>query len=222
MKKLFKTSFKTKIKQMKKMFFIAALAVFGMTSADAQVSFGVKAGPQLSNLIGNDDYDSESKIGFNVGGYANIRFSEQLAFQPELQFSTQGSKAEYSESIFGATASVEDKINLSYINLPLMMKWYAYEGLNFEFGPQVGFNVAAKSKTKTTISGTGTDLDGTTETEGDIDDVETVDFGLNIGAGYELPMGLNFGIRYNHGLTEIIKDSDLKNSVISLGVGYTF
>src|SRR5690606_1162133 len=143
--------------------------------------------------------------------------SEQFAFQPEVVYSMQGAQSEYSETAFGATAKVEDKINLSYINLPLMMKWYAYDGLNFEFGPQVGFNIAAKSKTKTTISGTGTDMDRTVEAEGDIDDIETVYFGLSIGVGYELPLSLNFVMSYGLGLTDIVKDVDGKNSVISLG-----
>ncbi len=215
MKKLFKTSFKTKIKQMKKMFFIAALAVFGMTSADAQVSFGVKAGPQLTNFVGSDVEESDMKVGFNVGGYANIRFSEQLAFQPELLFSLQGDK--YEETILGQ--DVKYKSNFSYINVPLMMKWYAYEGLNFEFGPQVGFNVGAKGK----VEG------GDSSFEGDIDDVSGVNFGLNIGAGYELPMGLNFGIRYGRGLNSVytLEDTNgdkfkIYNSTIALGVGYTF
>ena len=199
---------------MKKMFFIAALAVFGMTSADAQVSFGVKAGPQLTNLIGDDADGIDSKVGFNVGGYANIRFSEQLAFQPELQFSAQGGKFE------GRDLGVDYKVkyNFSNINVPLMMKWYAYDGLNFEFGPQVGFNVAAKTDWDYDTPIDGVDGSG----KRDIEDAETVDFGLNIGAGYELPSGLNFGIRYTHGLTDVIKDVDVKHSVIALGVGYTF
>src|SRR5690606_17224742 len=116
---------------MKKMFLVAAVAVLGMSQSDAQVNFGIKAGPQLSNLVGNDDVDAESKFGFHAGGYANIRISEQFAFQPEVVYSMQGAQSEYSETAFGATAKVEDKINLSYINLPLMMKWYAYDGLNF-------------------------------------------------------------------------------------------
>ena len=213
---------------MKKMFFIAALAVFGMNSADAQVSFGVKAGPQLTNFAGSDVEESNMKVGFNVGGYANIRFSEQLAFQPELLFSLQGAKTEESLSEFGVTVKNEGKTNLSYINVPLMMKWYAYDGLNFEFGPQVGFNVAAKGKSTTTTTGAG-DFDGTVETEGDIENISTVDFGVNIGAGYEMANGLNFGLRYGRGLTSIsdIEDNNgdkakVFNSVISLGVGYTF
>ncbi len=197
------------------MFLIAALAVLGMNSADAQVKFGVKAGPQLTSLVGDDVEDADMKVGFNVGGFANIRFSEQFAFQPELLFSLQGAKSEY--EILGT--NVEEKVNLSYINIPLMMKWYAYDGLNFEFGPQVGFNVAAKYKAEAA---------GESE-EGDIDDVSTVDFGVNIGAGYEMSNGLNFGLRYGRGLTSLYDVEDVNgdkykvyNSVISLGVGYTF
>lgn len=207
---------------MKKVFLVAAVAVLGMSQTDAQVKFGIKAGPQMTNLMGDDVEDAESKIGFNVGGYANIRFSEQLAFQPEIMYSMQGAKNEYSQDFGLGTYRVEDKVKLSYINVPLMLKWYAYEGLNFEFGPQVGFNVSAKAEgDRTLISGEG-DSQVLTSYEEDIDDVETVDFGLNIGAGYELPMGLNFGLRYTHGLTDIVKDVDMKNSVIALGIGYSF
>lgn len=200
---------------MKKLFLIAAVAVLGMNSADAQVSFGVKAGPQLTNFVGDDADESEMKLGFNVGGYANIRFSEQLAFQPELLFSMQGDKNE--ETIFGE--DIKTTNTLSYINVPLMMKWYAYDGLNFEFGPQVGFNVGAKSK----VEGP----DGSIE--GDWEDNATVDFGVNIGAGYEMTNGLNFGLRYGRGLTSVSDAEDANgdkfkvyNSVISLGIGYTF
>lgn len=211
---------KKKQKVMKKVFLIAALAVLGIQQTDAQVKFGVKAGPQFTNLVGNDDVDVKSKFGFHAGAYANIRFSEQFAFQPEVLYSMQGAESEDSFTVMGVTTTDEDKIKLSYINVPLMMKWYAYDGLNFEFGPQVGFNVSAKSESKRTI----TSDEGTivTEADEDMDDIETVDFGFNIGAGYELPNGLNFGVRYGLGLTEIAKDSDLKNSVISVGIGYSF
>lgn len=206
---------------MKKVFLVAALAVLGMSQTDAQVKFGVKAGPQITNLIGDDvSDDKEAKVGVNVGGYANIRFSEQLAFQPELLFSLQGNKQTEKEEALGTTTTWESKNNLSYINVPLMLKWYAYEGLNFEFGPQVGFNVGAKNETTMKISNNDGTI--TTESDRDIENIETVDFGLNIGAGYELPMGLNFGLRYTHGLTNIVKDVDAKNSVIALGIGYTF
>lgn len=204
------------------MFLVAAIAVLGISQTDAQVKFGVKAGPQLSNLVGNDDIDSESKFGIQAGAYANIRISESFAFQPEVLYSMQGAKQESTQDLGIGTYRVEDKVKLDYINVPLMVKWYAYDGLNFEFGPQVGFNVSAKAEgERRLISGEG-DSQIMTSYDQDIDDVESVDFGLNIGAGYELPMGLNFGVRYGLGLTEIVKDSDVKNSVFSFGIGYSF
>lgn len=193
---------------MKKILFIALLAI-SANSLDAQTKFGVKAGAQITNWTGDGAEGLDSKVGFNVGGYANIRFSEQFAFQPELLLSTQGAK--------GEEDGIEIKFNTTYINVPLMMKWYAYQGLNFEFGPQVGFNVGSKIKAETPVGDVDMDFD-----EVFADDVETINFGLNIGAGYELPMGLNFGVRYGLGLTDIMKDADAKDSVISLGVGYTF
>lgn len=193
---------------MKKILFIALLAI-GANSLDAQTKFGVKAGAQITNWTGDDADGLDSKVGFQVGGYANIRFSEQFAFQPELLLSTQGAK--------GEEDGIKIKFNTTYINVPLMMKWYAYQGLNFEFGPQVGFNVGSKIKAETPVGDVDMDFD-----EVFADDVETINFGLNIGAGYELPMGLNFGVRYGLGLTDIMKDADAKDSVISLGVGYTF
>lgn len=208
---------------MKKMILIAAVAVFGMTSlkAQTQVNYGVKAGPQITNLTGDDIDEAKSKIGFNVGAYANIRFSDQFAFQPELQYSMQGAKTkEAFVDVDGGSYSVEGKIKLDYINIPLMMKWYAYDGLNFEFGPQVGFNVNAKGEyDETIIIG---DVETTSSYSGKIDDVQSVDFGLNIGAGYEFDNGLNLGVRYTHGLTDVVKDVKGKNSVIGFGVGYSF
>lgn len=214
---------------MKKMFFVAALAVLGMNQSQAQVKFGVKAGPQLTNFVGSDVEGSDSKFGFNAGGYANIRFATDFAFQPELLYSLQGAKEEESESIGSIKQTYENVINLSYINVPLMLKWYAYDGFNVEFGPQVGFNVSAKGKSTHTISGDLEGANGSTETKYDLEDVPSIDFGVNIGAGYEMANGLNFGLRYGRGLTSISenegdKEDKIKafNSVISLGVGYTF
>lgn len=192
---------------MKKLLLSAAFAVCSVIAVNAQeVKFGVKAGPQIANLTGDDFFDeADSKFGFHAGVYANIKFGgDQFAFQPELLFSTQGAKLD--------EQGVDIKYNLNYLNIPLMLKWYAYEGFNVEFGPQVGFNMSAKAK--------GEFL-GQSFNE-DMEDIETIDFGLNIGAGYELESGINFGIRYGLGLTEIAKEEGPKNSVFSLSVGYTF
>jgi len=130
-----------------------------------------------------------------------LGITELFSIQPELVYSSQG----YSYDIGG------DKVNgrLSYINLPIMADFTIAEGLSLQGGPQIGFNISADEE-----------FDGETEDFGD--DVETLDLGVGIGAQYILPMNLFVQARYVIGFSDIVKDSNAKNSVISLSVGYFF
>lgn len=182
---------------------IAAIAVFGLTfGAQAQdVTFGAKAGVNLANLTG-DIEDNDMKVGFHVGGVAEIMFNEKFGVQPELMYSSQGSQEDFD----GDTV----KYNLDYINVPVMAKYYVTEDLSIEAGPQVGYLVNSKAT-----------YDGDSE---DIEGLKDIDFGFNLGAGYKLESGLNFSARYNLGLSNINDegDNDLKNGVIQFSVGYMF
>lgn len=217
---------------MKKLFFTAVIAVFGLTVGNAQmeVSFGVKAGLNVSTIGGDlgiadyDNYtDTKSKIGFHVGGLAELMLSEKFALQPELLFSQQGAKSEYRDA--GFPEDNEDiTTTLSYINLPIMAKFFPIEGLSIEAGPQVGFLVSDKTEVE---------FDGMTEDDNEIN-YKSIDFGLNIGAGYKMENGLMFQLRYNFGLTKIddgYDDVDFgvfgstfsrKNRNFQVSVGYMF
>ena len=198
---------------MKKLFLFMALAVFAL-NVNAQdetlqaetsqgVTFGVKAGMNFANLNG-DIEENDMKLGFHFGGVAEIMFNDKFAVQPELLYSSQGTQFDFA----GETL----KYNLDYINVPVMAKYYVAEGFSVEAGPQVGFLVSAKSK-----------FDGDTE---DIEDLKSIDFGFNFGAGYKLDSGLNFSARYNLGLSNIDdvdnSDFEIKNGVIQVSVGYMF
>ena len=56
------------------------------------------------------------------------------------------------------------------------------------------------------------------------DSVKSVDFGLGIGAGYELSSGLMFDARYNLGLNNIDNSGSgtVKNVSFNIGLGYRF
>src|SRR5687768_2381617 len=97
---------------------IIAVLAFGFTNAQ-ETKFGVKAGVNFANLSGDDVFgDNSTKIGFNVGGFAEIKLSEKFAIQPEILYSTQGTKSEIE--------GVDDDIflNLSYLNVPVMARYY--------------------------------------------------------------------------------------------------
>jgi hypothetical protein len=181
-----------------------AICAFSFSNAQGKINFGAKAGFNLVNLVGEDSDGTESKAGFHFGGMAEISINDKFSVQPELLFSTQGSGAEFGE----------DEINLSYISLPIMAKYYATEALSIEVGPQIGFLVNAEQK-----------VEGQTF---DIDETNDVDFGLNFGLGYKLASGLNFSARYNLGLSNAFdsddfdEDVNVKNSVFQFSIGYFF
>lgn len=216
---------------MKKVF-ITAIAILGFMTTQAQeVRFGVKAGLNVANLTG-DIEDAKSKVGFHLGGFAEIMLSDQFAFQPELLFSSQGSKAETSESetISGVTYTVknEDTYKLNYINIPLMAKYFATDKLFLEAGPQIGFSIEESYESEYTQ--TVTDTDGSTTSisdteDGDLENIKSIDFGLNFGLGYEFTENIFAGARYNLGLNNLYDgdgDYDMKNSVFQVSIGYKF
>lgn len=129
----------------------------------------------------------------------------------------KGASADYSESVSGSVNTFESKRNLSYISVPVMAKYYIIERLSIEAGPQIGFLVSAKRDYDYTESEDGEDIK---------DGYNTIDFGLNFGAGYKLDNGLNFSARYNLGLVNISKYApdgySTLNNVFQLSVGYFF
>lgn len=175
-------------------------------------SFGIKAALNFSNTA-IEGFDS--KIGFTGGLFSEYRFNYIFALQPELLFSMQGAKGE--ASFNGYNASVVAHLN--YINIPVMAKFYAIEGLSFEAGPQLGILVYGTA--------TGTAL-GITESEDLKSLVNDIDFSLNFGASYQLPrLPLGFHARYSLGLTDIPKETGIgeysgKNRVFQMGLFYKF
>ena len=115
---------------MKKLFLVAAIAVFGFTSANAQeVNFGAKAGVNMATITGDDVDDTKSKTSFHIGAVAEIAISDKFSVQPELLYSAQGTKADEGD----------EELKIDYINLPIIAKYYVAEGFSIEAGHQVGF-----------------------------------------------------------------------------------
>ncbi|MDN3673531.1 porin family protein [Flavobacterium branchiarum] len=183
---------------MKKFLLLAVVAVLGFTNVNAQkIKFGAKGGLNFASISGDDTKGIDGVTSFNLGVLSEIPISDKFSFQPELMYSGQG----YS---FG-----DNTIALSYLNIPLMGKYYLTKGLSVEAGPQLGFLFSAKNESVNVK-----------------DSFKTFDFGVNFGLGYKLDNGLNFGARYNLGLTNINNvdnsSSKNKNGVFQLSVGYFF
>lgn len=183
---------------MKKLLLLTTIAIIGITSSiSAQnVDIGVKTGLNISNFTGGD-VDRNNLFDFHVGALAEFKITEKISLQPELLYTRQGSDAENSI-----------KIKVDYLAIPLMVKYYVSKKFSIEAGPQLSFLVNDKAKFN----------------DSSIPDVETdassVDFGLNIGFGYSINTHLFAQVRYNYGITTVVENPDIKNSVFQISMGY--
>jgi hypothetical protein len=187
----------------KTIFFMAAL--FLMINAKSQgVHFGVKGGLNASSLNSSpSNKDMQTKIGFNVGVLAHIHTGNQFwAFQPELYYSAEGAKSK---------ANNDNKLDLGYLNLPVLIQYMFDNGFRLEAGPQVGFLMNAKNK----VGSTSTDVK---------DDLNGAVFSIPAGIGYLTSTGLGFDARYNFGISNIYKESATKvhSNVFQFDVFYQF
>ena len=231
---------------MKKFFIIAAMAVAAITTANAQeFKVGAKAGFLLSNVSKEDlsftqagitstaKTNTSFKPGFHFGAFIEYGFNEKLWVEAGVDYAFQGGKIKSFEVIEKdnngnvLSRTKEDvkntKFNTQQLNIPLWVK-YDING----FRPKVGINLGFLTKIETK----GENNEQKTVTESFTPD-KKFDFGLGIGAEYNLPMGLFFDATFNLGLTKLStkeKNDDgtysegnkFKNRVIQVGVGYKF
>ncbi|HSB93167.1 MAG TPA: porin family protein, partial [Flavitalea sp.] len=114
-----------------KKFLLIIVCASTFVVAKAQVSYGVKGGLNLSNMIGGDADDAKAKIGFHAGVFAGLPVADKLSIQPELVYSVQGAKYEDDGD--------DINYNSGYLNIPVLAKYSGASGFYGETGPQLGF-----------------------------------------------------------------------------------
>lgn len=173
-------------------------------------SFGVKGGVNFATVSG-DDFDSpDSRTSFHVGVLGEFPVAEIFSVQVEALYSGQGFESDVDGGLFGGDGKVE--YQLDYINVPVLAKFYLMEGLSIEAGPQFSFKVNEE------IDSDANADDG----DLDINEAEDFDFAVAGGLTFQTSMGLFATARYTQGLTDIIEDADVKNSVFQIGIGFKF
>ena len=233
---------------MKKIFIIAAMAVAGITTANAQeFKVGAKAGFLLSNLSGpkysetvagfteTAKFNSGFRPGFHFGAFIEYGFNEKIWVEAGIDYAFQGAKL---KSFVFNNSSLTTKTNLKsssewttqQFNIPL---WFKYDFNGFR--PKVGINLGFLTNINLDVN-----IDNPTNPSNPNNKVSfspspdnAFDFGLGFGAEYNLNSGLFFDATFNLGLSELstkkyskdrnfLPPVNFKNRVFQIGVGYKF
>ncbi|ALI97753.1 hypothetical protein DC20_00555 [Rufibacter tibetensis] len=164
------------------------------------MNLGIKGGLNLYS-ISNSNYNTKEH--FNAGLLSHFHLSDRVGLQPEIMFSGQGGKLNNSSN---------PRLNLSYINVPVLLQYMYNNGFRLQAGPQIGYLVSANSKN----DGVSTDVKS---------GFNSLDFGISAGVSYVfVQTGIGLDARYNHGISNINENNANRstNRGFQLGVFYMF
>jgi opacity protein-like surface antigen len=182
---------------MKKIVLLLGFMCLPLLNAEAQMlKFGLKAGVNFSDFGGSDakNIDTDMLTGFHVGALVEFNLMENLSLQPEIMYSAKGAKI--------SDVDVDD-INLNYITVPVLAKFYVItDKLSLEAGPQFSFLI--------------------NESVPDQFESKSFDFAAVGGLGFQFTENFFAQARYVAGLTDTTSDAKITNQVIQLSLGYRF
>src|ERR1700761_4745082 len=151
---------------------------------------GIKGGGNLTTFTGstNATYSEHSmEAGWNLGVFTNFWLGNHFAIAPEVLYTTAGAKIKTTTSDNNQNVYVNNQLNLSYVSVPVMAKVRFTGGFYLETGPEINFNVSG----------------GNYQNESVKNFTNSSEFAWGLGLGYQSPIGLGVGLRYNLGLTRV-------------------
>lgn len=197
---------------MKKLFALLMIllvhAGFSISNAQVDLGLGVKGGINIAYQTTTGESENvyvENLLRYHAGVYLNYFFLKNLAVQPELQVSGKGST--WNDPAYNT------RDMLTYIDLPILIRYQALKILNIHAGPQFGYMLSAFQK----------DMDSEEKTN--IKDYyKDFDLGLAVGAEANLPFRINLTVRYVMGLVPTTTEAEYwepwTNHFLQFSVGY--
>jgi Outer membrane protein beta-barrel domain len=192
---------------------VLLLLVTGTPARAQGFTWGLKGGINLATLSSDEEPspDNQIMVGLVGGGYINWRIGGRLDFQPEVLVGEQG-------SALGSDLA-DAKIKLDYVTVPLLVRYRLSSssgGLAVYGGPSLAVKFRARASAE---------FGGDTVTTDISDQIETMDYGVAVGAMYETGRYSIDG-RYTFGLGNINAQEDnpakVHNRVITFLVGVRF
>ena len=168
-------------------------------SFSQKFDLGIKSGSNFATQNIKSISGTKSITGLHVGVFTYIKLPLIFGIQPEIQYSTQGTK------INSTTMR-----SIDYLNVPILVR-SSFGPMNIHFGPQFGILTGAINE----VSGIPTDIK---------DKFLKRDFSLVLDVSVEPVDRFIFSVRYVRGLKNISDDdpfaNETKNTTFQFSFGY--
>ncbi len=198
------------------------------------ISFGVVAGFDMTNLNGKDDNGNKLKNklqpAYHIGVNVEIPIADEFYVQPNIIFARKGAKA---APLVGQNSTT--RTHISYIDVPINLVYKGVVGNSYIMlggGPYIAFGVGGKVK----VTGGSTTVERSIKFKSSISATEAlsnpyvkrIDAGANLFFGYGLSENLSIQLNTQLGLVNInsnVKEvantkATLKNTNFGISIGY--
>ncbi len=214
----------------------------GMVKAQEESPVGkfsaiARLGVAISNVSGNSmpatsgNLDSKYKVGLVGEADVEYRVSKDLAVGLGVYSAQQGfrypdfSMPSPKNDVATSVGYHDYHVNLHFVNVPIYVKGYLFDGFAVMTGLQCGFFVNSKlqyDETEMSKNKDGSTTYGETTTRKLDYDCKKIDWSIPVGISYEY-MNVILDARYHFGLSNISKtDVSMKNKTFTVTVGYRF
>lgn len=194
--------------------------------------FGITALPSIT---------TKYKIGFQIGGYADIWMSHSFSFMPELNFIRKGAKLNQTikfnlsdfipDSPFPLpTLEIDANLNseMYYAEAPLLLGFRPIPSITIMAGPQISYLLYHKSRSTDTAPAEDEEPmfeDGDDEIIG-TEGLKKVVIGATAGVQVDITPKINITARYARDLGSAAESDQnqkkFRNSGFALSLGYSF
>jgi len=198
-----------------KLFILTIAISFFIEKADCQTLFGVKGGGNLTNGV-FEGSTTNYALNFHAGLVTQIHLANKIGLDIELLYSRKGWK------IPNDALNYNERINLTYLNLPILFDYKIIEKLSVYAGPEFGYKINETGNRAAPVL-----------------EYEKFDFGITFGTRYTLNSKLGIDLRYVYGFKDLVKSQviytdmygtvtsrdriiDGSNRAFMLGVYYLF
>ena len=126
------------------------LLAVGAAMAQKTFTFGPKVGVDLTNFWGKD-LPHGMQFNYQAGVFMEYHFTNKFSIAPEIVFAAQGGKidiTDYLDTPVYIKGSADMSFHFNYINLPIMLRFYAIPKLSIDFGHKLDLMFIAKQLLK--------------------------------------------------------------------------
>lgn len=180
----------------------------GFSIDENSVYYGIRLGVNFAGIGGDFNDNLGTKVGMNLGGVIGLRLSQStpVFLESGLYYSERGAK------------DGKDKASLTYLELPVLIKYGIQTGGDFVVLPYIGpyFSYGIAGKTKIKEAGIN---------DSSYEFFKHGDMGFKLGCGAEYN-NLYAEVGYQFGVANILEDNEAdgeaRNHAFYINVGVNF